>query len=594
MRLGWFKRKTGAEIRQEDGSSREAVRRELASDSCAALVRDVLERFPELEPHQSQALVRDVVEEFFHAVMDVGASESYHHAEPWGLARHSLETAACALRLARSRHFVGHAAPNPEEQEHRLPRLRYACFVFALYHDAGKILQASVVGPNREIHNPLVEALGAFYDRHGRKQCRIEWRDGRGVEDQSALTPYLVGNLLPKAAAAYIGPRILAEIIEEKTPSAREVHEIVVEADHASVRQERRMAEAKAAFSGPAYASGSFVGYLAKAFAEGTRRNKLVVNVFGGDVLVGRRFAFFSYPDAVLKLLSTVKDCFGSTDAAARMLGDEGGARFFLAKLKTDEGLFVDQASGRWKVKATIRLSGESEVREGVLIPLAHLGLADGATPTFCGAIEFQRISDGSEIAVDDFRTPTSPQPAAPVFTAPPPPPKSAIEAPPAPVFVSRLVPATLGQTDGIDPEDLARNLVRGVLEGWIPANVSQAQVYVSPKTTYVASPIAFLKMRAHGLYPEFDPQERRSTYLNALARLSYVAKSPTNRIVYPVLLGAESERPLKVVKFDTLGLFKSKETLDQVGLWKDWERIIELPQEWKPGDAVPIQEATS
>ncbi len=626
MNFGWFKRKSDAALHNADGLSMKTVREQLTSETCGPFIRDALERFPELESEQAQALVHDVVEQFFYEVMDVGASESYHHAAAWGLAQHSLETAAYALRLARSRHFVGHAAPNPEEQEYRLPRLRYACFLFALYHDVGKLLQACVLGPDRNVHNPFVESLGAFYDRHGREQCQIQWREGRGVEGHAELTPYLVGHLLPKTAALYLGSRILAEVIEEKTPSAREVHEIVAEADHHSVRHERRRAEAKAAMAGPGYASGSFVAYLAKAFAEGSRQSKLVVNVFGGDVLVGRRFAFFAYPDAILKLVSVIKECFGATDAGARMLGeDEGGARFLLAKLKTDEGVFIDQATGRWKLRATIRLGGESDVREGVLIPLSHLGLATGAAEAFSGSIAFQRLSDGSEVAVDDFTTVPMPGGAPmPVSPAPVPQPKpiqlvpSRIEAPPptpapkkvealpvpsvslpatkepAPLFASRVVPATLGPVEGIDPEDLVRNLVEGILAGWVPTNVPQGQVYVSPKTTYVATPVVFLKMREQGLYPDFDPQDRRSAYLISLARLGYVRKSPTNRIVYPILLGPESERPLKVIKFDTLSLFKSQEVCDRVGLWKDWERIIELPQGWKPGDAVAPQEGSN
>ncbi|MBI2901124.1 MAG: TraI domain-containing protein [Planctomycetes bacterium] len=554
--------------------SRAAVRKLLAGEDCSALVRDVLERFPEFEPAQAQVLVKDIVERFFYEVMDLGASESYHHSDSWGLARHSLEVAVYALRVARSRHFVGHAAPTPEEQEHRLPRLRYACFLFALYHDAGKVLQAHVVGPGRDLHNPLVEALGDFYDRHGREQCATEWREGRGLEDHVEATPYVIGYLLPPASAGYLGPRIIAEVVEGRTAGARELREIIVEADQHSVCHARRKAEILTA----TYASGSFVAYLAKSFAEGTKRGKFAVNVLGGDVFLGRRFALFRYPEAVLKLVALAKEFFGRYDATVARLGeDDSGARFFLAKLKAGEGLFTDPHTGLWKLKSTVRSDGQTDHRECVLIPLEHLGLS-AETAAFPGSVAFSRLGDGSEVVISDFQglpakpvevVVKSPTAAAPVFPEP------------------KVIPSTLGPQEGIDPEDLVRNLRDGMTAGWIPTNVPQAQVYVGPKTSFVATPAVFLKMRERGLYPEYDPQDRSSAYLRALARLSYVRKAPTNRIVYPIMLGQGSERALKVIKFDTEALLSSPELRARVGLWRDCERIVELPQDWKPGDAV-------
>ena len=613
MMLDWLRRKPESAARGADSPSRTSVRERLASERSARLLSDALERFPELEPEQAQVLVRSVVEDFFYEVMDLGASESYHHAAPWGLAEHSLEVAVHALRVARSRHFVGHAAPNPEEETHRLPRLRYACFLFALTHDLGKVLQVAVSGPNRETHNPFVEPLGAFYDRHGQDQCRVQWREGRGLEDHVRLTPYLVGRLLSRAVAAYVGAAILGELLEEKTSGAREIWEIIAEADQHSVREDRRRAEAKAASVGAGFASGSFVSYLAKSFAEGLRQSRLAVNVFGGDVLLGRRFAFFRYPEAVQKLVSLVKEGFGRSDVAAHRLGeDEGGARFFLAKLKADEGLFIDPSTGLWKLKATVQQEGASDVKEGVLIPLAHLGEAAGPAGVFSGTISFSRTTDGSGVVIDDFR----PLAKAVGPTAPParkPEPVPAVQSPPSPSAwaspftkalidepaappptppAPRRIPATVGPPQaGIDPDALVEDLLQGILDGWLPTNVPQAQVYVSPKTTFVATPVAFIKLRDRGLYPDFNPQDRTNPFLRALARLDFVQKSPENRIVYPIMLGPESERPLKVVKFDTLGLLKSQELRDQVGLWKDWERLIELPQTWKPGDAILPEE---
>lgn len=79
-----------------------------------------------------------LIQNFLSLVQRLPASESHHHAGDGGLARHTLDVAALALRQAAGRSFP----PNGKTED--IPRLtavwKYGILVAALLHDVGKVL----------------------------------------------------------------------------------------------------------------------------------------------------------------------------------------------------------------------------------------------------------------------------------------------------------------------------------------------------------------------------------------------------------------------------------------------------------------------
>ncbi|MBR5940471.1 MAG: TraI domain-containing protein [Neisseriaceae bacterium] len=79
-----------------------------------------------------------LIHNFLSLVQRLPASESHHHAGDGGLARHTLDVAALALRQAAGRSFP----PNGKTED--IPRLtavwKYGILVAALLHDVGKVL----------------------------------------------------------------------------------------------------------------------------------------------------------------------------------------------------------------------------------------------------------------------------------------------------------------------------------------------------------------------------------------------------------------------------------------------------------------------
>ena len=96
-----------------------------------------------------------LIHNFLSLVQRLPASESHHHAGDGGLARHTLDVAALALRQAAGRSFP----PNGKTED--IPRLtavwKYGILVAALLHDVGKVLTgfkitlSDINGKNQEI-----------------------------------------------------------------------------------------------------------------------------------------------------------------------------------------------------------------------------------------------------------------------------------------------------------------------------------------------------------------------------------------------------------------------------------------------------------
>ncbi len=214
------------------------LERELADPPRAARLRTAAAFLPELSPEEARRLIHDVARHFLSWFVDLPASERHHHSRTWGLFDHSLEVASLALETAQARYFTTTAAAYPEAQHFRLPRLRYAAWWISLAHDAGKLLQLSVRGPGGVVWNPFAEPLADFYARHGRENRAFDWKSGRGLDAHVAHTAYLIGRLVTPEVASFLGPKLLAEILERQTPAAKEIEEIVAQADQRSTRED--------------------------------------------------------------------------------------------------------------------------------------------------------------------------------------------------------------------------------------------------------------------------------------------------------------------------------------------------------------------
>ncbi len=202
-------------------------------------VRRAAELLTDLGPELAKTLVWDVARAFFAHIVDLPAAERYHHAGPFGLYAHSLEVAERALRLSLSEHFAENTRAYPEDQEFRVPRLRYAAWLLGLLHDSGKVAHVEI-RDGHDVWNPYDEPLETFYRNHGRERAKLTWKVGRGLDIHTWHNAYIIGRFVTGPVARYLGPRLTAKMIEQETTEAREVLRLVSEADHRSTRDSVR------------------------------------------------------------------------------------------------------------------------------------------------------------------------------------------------------------------------------------------------------------------------------------------------------------------------------------------------------------------
>ena len=183
-------------------------------------------RCAEYLPQVDKVALRQTVCAFAEWAFDLPASEAHHDARPFGLFEHSLEVSEIAVRTACI--------------EDLAPQFGVAAWVIGLFHDVGKLAMVRVSGPGA-LWNPYIEPLVAFYSRHGRNRCEVEWVSGRCRRDSwNWPTPMLMGRILPGAMAAVMGPTLLTDLLERRTPEVERVAAIAAGADHLAVRQAMR------------------------------------------------------------------------------------------------------------------------------------------------------------------------------------------------------------------------------------------------------------------------------------------------------------------------------------------------------------------
>lgn len=147
--------------------------------------------------------------------MDLPASESHHHAHPYGLLDHSLEVALLVLAECIPRLM-------PQDCERRLYNQALRLSVaLSLVHDIGKLLNVEVKDKKSgETWNPMREPLAYFKARHELpilEPTEFRFRPGRGLNGHEQkgrnLLPILLhpkiwrsmGRKISKSYEAYTG-----------------------------------------------------------------------------------------------------------------------------------------------------------------------------------------------------------------------------------------------------------------------------------------------------------------------------------------------------------------------------------------------------
>ena len=136
------------------------------------------------------------------------ASESHHHAQPGGMALHSLETALHALKR-RQGLMLPPGAPT-ETQQRAQHRWTYAVFLAALLHDMGKAahdlrITYDSAAQSNAVWNPLVGSLLEL----GATSYRVDFRPHRHAQLRRApaLSPGPVAEVRAGTGVGMAGRR---------------------------------------------------------------------------------------------------------------------------------------------------------------------------------------------------------------------------------------------------------------------------------------------------------------------------------------------------------------------------------------------------
>lgn len=615
----------GAGATPGEGAGGEAARHEP--------VRRAASLLSDLTVEESRELVWGVSRRFLAHVADLPASERYHHAGPFGLYDHSVEVAEGALRASLSEYFVADTRAYPEEQEHRVPRLRYAAWFLGILHDSGKIAQVVVQAPGAPAWNPYVDPLGEYYRRHGRERCALSWKTGRGLDAHTWHNAYLLGRFLSGPVATYLGPRLTSELLAQETEASRKVLQLIQGADHRSTGADRRGSIAPAVWAPEADApeskvlvgGGEFVdripGVLRVALAQGV----LQPNTPGGDLYVGRRWVLFRYPAGVQKLAFVAREELAAEFSRARSLTvSENGARELASCLHEKRRLYCDAESGAWKLKARVHDASGLDILEGILVDRTFLdGALKGIDP-LPSAIEFTRLVDGKPLEIEGWPAPepkaASSPPKTPMDTGSPSPAITAASTTPSssysstPAITSKPTTTTTPTTTSTSPSAPTADMAPGShapaghpLSGPAPlardvslpglAPVVASRKFVSPEVLFddlrraildgtiphnrwnqpcfVLPEVTYLVSPASFLrlvakgLYSRDPRREINVYLDALSKIPAVRKGPGGRILTQIV-ARPGARPLWVVAVDTPGIFRSPAELSVVGFWTE------------------------
>lgn len=184
-----------------------------------------------------------VIRRFCDYVHLLPASQSHHHRGAGGLFRHSLEVGLYALQA--SERVLIDLGKTPAERREMEPRWQFAVFLGALCHDAGKpVTDLSISSGDRTAFwKPIKENLYTWSDRCGVDAYFLSWREGRGRQHTS-MANLVAERIIGTDSLVWLeegGLELLLWLMESlnSNPSAiNPIHEIVIQADQASVERD--------------------------------------------------------------------------------------------------------------------------------------------------------------------------------------------------------------------------------------------------------------------------------------------------------------------------------------------------------------------
>lgn len=141
-------------------------------------------------------------------VVDLPASERFHHARRFGLIEHSLEVASSAIAnlVRRRRTSIGRDALTPGEQT----LWSRVLFALGLFHDVGKAWDVKVQGGRENaVWNPDEEPLAFFRERNGMVMATptpFRHKRGRGLRGHEALGLAILGRLALEPVGVAVRP----------------------------------------------------------------------------------------------------------------------------------------------------------------------------------------------------------------------------------------------------------------------------------------------------------------------------------------------------------------------------------------------------
>jgi len=496
-------------------------------------------------------LFDSAIEAFLRWTGELPASSGYHHSEPGGLARHSLESALHAVNRLRGvgfRYIDERGQEDPVRAYEAGAVWRYAAFIFSLLHDIGKCKNVTVASADGAVWEPFTEALEDFAGARGRGMLRFEFVSGRGLDNHEAFTTFMMARILPQASVRFL---LRFEVLEHillfaagksLAGVARTNVELFLErvkaGDQASVGNDRGTREEtpQAAEAGPPAivedraaseekkpreSLGPPLGeYTMAEFAEMLRSKKIQANTPSADVLVGRKFVCLTYPAAFDLMAEAVRKRHSAGDIRARKLRE---GRELVHSLHQDlKVVFASKPSDSWKLLCTADYGKDArEAGKFNCVLLVRERLPKDAQESIeaLGKIpanwSLRFASQDGSVKIDDFQGPEA------------------------------------NAYDGLKILDAMREATLG---GRLVAAGTERQVYVGPQWTYFVVPVCL-----NVLIPPEELQRNMNEVLDALACTKRVRARPDGKVALEILTGA-MRTPLRAVAVTTLPFFDAED----------------------------------